>query len=110
MAEFSFGEIAIVDFPFSDGVQSKPRPALVLTMDSDGDLLVARITGNPPEPRFDVVLYDWYSSNLMFESVVRVSKLATLLPSAVKRKIGKLSSHDRERVIAALRTFVDSLD
>jgi mRNA interferase MazF len=110
MAEFSFGEIAIVDFPFSDGVQSKPRPALVLTMDSDGDILVARITGNPPEPKFDVVLYDWYLSSLMFESVVLVSKLATLLPSAVKKRIGKLSDLDRKRVIDGLRAFVDSLD
>ena len=109
MVEVSFGEIVIVNFPFSDGVQSKPRPALVLTKDSDGDVLVTRITSNPPESAFDILLSDWQESNLMDVSAVRVSKLAMLLPSAIKRKIGTLSKRDQERVLAGLHAFVDSL-
>jgi hypothetical protein len=42
-------------------------------------------------------------------SAVRVSKLAMLLPSAIKRKIGTLSKRDRARVLAAFHAFVDSL-
>src|SRR5205807_6093183 len=98
MAEYSFGEIIIIDFPFSDGLRSKPRPALVIASHPDGDLLVARITSNPRESEFDVTLQDSAFSNLMFDSVVRVSKLATVLKEAVKKKIGKLSEQDKKNV------------
>jgi mRNA interferase MazF len=109
MAGFSFAEIIIVDFPFSDGLRSKPRPALVLACDKDNDLLVARITSNPPETEFDVALQDSAFSNLMFDSVVRVSKLATIISSGVKKKIGVLSESDKKAVQKALRGFVESL-
>jgi mRNA-degrading endonuclease toxin of MazEF toxin-antitoxin module len=108
MAGFSFGEIIICDFPFSDGVRSKPRPALFLTSHPDGDLLVARITSNPRETEFDVTLKDSALSNLIFDSVVRVSKLATILPTSAKKKIGSLSERDKKEVKEALRSFVES--
>src|SRR5437868_5209932 len=106
MAGFAFGEIIICDFPFSDGIQSKPRPALIFTSHPDGDLLVARITSNPRENEFDVSLKDSAFSNLIFDSVVRVSKLATITTSSAKKKIGTLSVRDKKAVKEALHSFV----
>ena len=107
--EKKFGEVVLIDFPFSDGIHSKLRPALILSSHSDGDLLVARITSTPRESAFDVALTDWESSNLMFPSVVRVNKLTTLLHSAVVREIGALSERDSSQVIKSLMNFVVSL-
>ena len=38
-----FGEVFIVQFPFTSGAFSKPRPALVL-FDLDQDALICRVT------------------------------------------------------------------
>ena len=105
-----FGTIVLVDFPFSDGIRSKVRPALIISSHSDGDLLLARITSAPRESSFDVPLLDWEPSNLMFDSVVRVNKLTTILQSSVIRTIGGLSAADRRQVFFALRDFVASLE
>jgi mRNA interferase MazF len=43
--EYAIGDVVLVKFPFSDGAQYKPRPALVLTeLDSYGDALLMGIT------------------------------------------------------------------
>ncbi len=39
-----FGDIVLLEFPFTDGQQSKKRPALVLLDTQDGDMIVCRIT------------------------------------------------------------------
>lgn len=50
MSRVSRGQIVLVDFPYSDGAQSKIRPALVVQSDSQNTMLsktiVAMITGN----------------------------------------------------------------
>jgi hypothetical protein len=43
---YSFGDIIITHFPFTDGIGKKPRPALVLCDTDDGDITIARITSS----------------------------------------------------------------
>jgi mRNA interferase MazF len=108
--EYRFGEIVLVDYPFSDGIREKLRPSLVVSSQADGDILLARITSKPSKTPNDIPLTDWKESHLMLASAVRLEKLTSLLATRVEGKIGKLSARDRKRVIAGLRAFVDSLD
>ena len=41
---YRFGDVVLLDYPFTDGVGSKRRPGLVLIPENDGDILFARIT------------------------------------------------------------------
>ena len=55
---YKFGEIVLIAFPFTSGVGSKKRPALVLYDADDPDILVARITSQPVFEKDDLVLTD----------------------------------------------------
>ncbi len=107
---YEYGDIVIVDFPFSDWSKSKRRPALVLAHDLEDDVVLARITSKPRESATDWAMQDWKSSKLLFPSTISLGKLATLSRSLVEKKSGELSARDRAGATQALRTFVESLD
>jgi mRNA interferase MazF len=107
---YQFGDVILVDFPFSDSRAEKRRPGLVLDYDSHGDLLVARITSNPPERATDVWLDDWNIEGLNIPSTVRLLKLAMTNESYVLRYLGRLSVNDISSVVEALRSFVLTLE
>ncbi len=109
MGSYRFGDVILVDFPFSDRNAEKRRPGLVLSQDLHGDLLVARITSSTVELPTDVVLLDWRDAGLNIPSNVRLLKLATTHESYVLRRLGKVSARDRHVAINALQKFLDTL-
>jgi mRNA interferase MazF len=107
MEEYRFGDIVIVNFPFTDGELSKPRPALVLSFDANRDVLLARITSKPYFEPGDFQLVGWQNLGLMFPSTLRASKLTTLKSSRIKQVIGRLSLEEKKAAVKALHAFVD---
>ncbi|HEY3637975.1 MAG TPA: type II toxin-antitoxin system PemK/MazF family toxin [Rhizomicrobium sp.] len=96
------GDVAIVPFPFTDMAVAKPRPALVLSArkaneDSGNTILAMITTAARSHWPHDIVLSDTQSAGLTVASIVRI-KLFTLDNRLIARKIGALSSHDRQVV------------
>jgi hypothetical protein len=56
--EFQFGDIVIVDFPYTNRVQSKLKPSLVLRDSKDSDLLIARINSKRTSSKNDIELIE----------------------------------------------------
>lgn len=103
---YTRGDVVLVPFPFTDLSATKVRPALVVS-DSDyerttGNLIVAQITGRRHNTLTDYAITDWQDANLLKPSVVR-AKLATLSPSLVRHKPGKLAARDMTEVDKRLR-------
>ena len=96
--EYRFGDVILIEYPYSDGLREKLRPALVVIVQSDGDIVFARITSKPSKTTGDVPINDWTTAHLMIPSLVRTEKLSTLLASRIEDKIGTLSDSDREHV------------
>ena len=109
MMHYQFGDIVLVDFPFSDSFGTKRRPALVISHDIDDDVLLARITSKPKESLFDAKMTDWKVSKLLFPSTIRLGKLATLSVNLVGSKIGLLTKNDQAEVIVALERLITSI-
>ena len=109
MTRYSFGDIVIVDFPYSDLSGSKRRPALVLAHDLEDDVVLARITSKPRETETDARIVEWKISKLLFPSTVCLAKLATLSVSLVEEKISELSKSDKREAQMALLRFAESL-
>jgi mRNA interferase MazF len=80
---YQAGDLVLVDFPFTASDPCKPRPALVLLDAGDADVLLARVTTQPHNTRFDVSLSCWKQAGLLAPSTVRLHKLATLAKSRV---------------------------
>jgi PemK-like, MazF-like toxin of type II toxin-antitoxin system len=77
MKHYSAGEVLLLSFPFTDVTGAKRRPALVL-LDLGDDIVVARVTSQLTQTNYDVELTDWQREGLLFPSIVRIHKLATL--------------------------------
>ncbi len=94
MATYEPGEILLLSFPFSNEASSRRRPVLALLDVGDEDIVVARITSQSQQTKFDVQLSEWSAAGLLLPSTVRVHKLATLQKSLVERRLGRLTPLD----------------
>jgi len=92
-----FGDILICDFPFTSGVTSKVRPALLL-FDLQQDAIICRVTSVLHTGSLDVILNDWRSAGLLKPSVVRLGRIITAEKTIFLRRLGTLSAADLEAV------------
>jgi len=98
MASLKRGDVVLVQFPFTDLTTVKVRPALIVSADPQGiDVTLAFISSVLPlaEGPFDIVLKpehkDFGPTGLNRPSVFRMSKLATLESSKIRRRLGEAS-------------------
>lgn len=95
---YKWGDVVLVAFPLTDVSGTRRRPGLVLYDSGDEDVMLARITTQEPRHRTDVRLPGWRAAGLIAESVVRLSKVATIKKSLVDRRLGALSAKDSTMV------------
>ena len=91
---YKWGDVVLVLFPLTDVSGTQRRPGLVLFDSGDEDVVLARITTQEARHPTDVRLSGWKGSGLIAESVVRLSKVATVKKSLVERRLGTLSVKD----------------
>ncbi len=72
------------------------------------DVLLARVTTQPKNSLFDISLANWQQAGLLAPSIVRVHKLATIAKSRVMKRLGTLTSSDRQQVAPAFRQIAGS--
>jgi mRNA interferase MazF len=106
---YSFGDIVILDYPFTNAVGTKRRPGLVSLPEDDGDILFARITSQDPEGIWDLSIQDWSASSLLYPSVIRLSKMVSLEAALIKKEVGRLTVRDKDAVSATLINMVRSI-
>lgn len=86
------GDIILISFPFTDFTGIKTRPALVL-METEQDVTVAFITSQLKwQTQFDILLNPTVENGLKSNSIIRLTKLATIDKKLVLGELGKLSS------------------
>jgi mRNA interferase MazF len=103
-------DVVVVPFPYSDQLAEKRRPALVISnakLHREGFIWIAMITGAGKERRAgDLVIKDLASASLPGASMVRASKIATIEPERIVRRIGSLAKGERTAARKAVVGFV----
>lgn len=101
------GTIALVAFPFTDLSGSKVRPALIISKAPVGDdVIVAFISSNTKKKnKFDVFVKKNTLNGLKSDSVVRVSKIATLEKKILLGELGKLEEKDIFQIQKCIHTL-----
>jgi len=100
------GDVVLIKFPFTDLSGSKLRPAVVL-FDSGNDLIVAFITGVLAVKSIgDISLKRNGTNGLKKDSVLKLSKLATLSKDLVAGKIGVFSDEEITEINRVLREML----
>ena len=74
------GDIVWVDFPFTDGSQSKPRPAMIISnskVNRTGDYLLIMITSKIKKDNLSVEMKnsDYHNKPLEIRSFIRLHKI-----------------------------------
>ncbi len=89
------GDIVLVNFPFTDLLSSKVRPAIVITI-KGADVIILGIFSKIPEkikePHFLIAETDEYfaKTGLKKKSIIKTEKIAVIHNSNIKRTLGFL--------------------
>lgn len=108
------GDIVIVDYPYSDQIRSKIRPALVVQSDIWNqrlhDTIIASITssrhrrvGAPTQYFIDTTTMDGEQTGLRFNSIVQCENLLTYNRSRILSVIGSFSDSAMQQIDACLK-------
>ena len=103
-------DVVVVPFPYSEKLAEKRRPALVVSsakLHRLGFVWLVMITGAAKQKRVgDIVLGDLQAAGLPGPSMVRTSKLATIEPARVVRRIGAIAKAERTELARSILGFL----
>ena len=97
------GSVVLVNFPFTDLLSSKVRPAVVLTQKGD-DVIIVGIFSKVPEYLQDSwVIIDegdpgFKQTGLKKGSVIKTEKIVVLHQSLIRKELGRLSPKLMQKV------------
>ncbi len=104
------GDVVVVPFPYSDRLAEKRRPALVVSnarLAEQGFVWLAMITSAHQRALpHDAPIADLALAGLPAPCVVRPTKIATVEPSRIVRKAGRLGGEETAHALAMVRAFV----
>lgn len=109
-AGFSFGDVVLVPFPFTDQTAAKRRPAVVVSNSAYNttrrDIVIMAITSRMREPLAfgETTVGNWQGAGLVKASVIK-PVFATIEQGLVIRALGALSAADE----ATLRASISQL-
>ena len=87
------GDIVLIQFPFTDLTGSKIRPALIL-IDSHEDVTLCFITTSfNQQTEYDIPLSPTDLNGLKKDSLIRISKIATIDKALILGRLGTLETH-----------------
>lgn len=95
MPTYEIGSVILVNFPFTDLLSFKVRPALVLASHGE-DVIILGIFSKVPEGlqpswvKIDQHEADFRQTGLKKTSIIKTEKITVLHKSLIKRKIGQL--------------------
>jgi mRNA interferase MazF len=101
---FLINEVILLPIPFTDSTSRKVRPAIIVGHSSfAGDLFVVPISSQLQNA--DVLLLDWKAAGLNVPCGIK-PQLATIESNLVIKKIGVLSTRDRDSCKNRLRAWL----
>ena len=108
---YSFGDVVLVPFPFTDQSATKKRPAVVVSSDAYNrarpDIILMAITGHLSDyPRIgEVIVSGWKEAGLLKASTIKPI-LATIENDQIIRKFGRLTQSDSLLLKNALKAIL----
>ena len=108
---YSFGDIVLVSFPFTDQSASKQRPAVVVSSEAyhqtRRDLIIMAVTSQlrPTQGVGDVQLKDWQAAGLLKSSAIK-PVIATIELTLVVKRLGRLKEDDQQKLRTAIAKIV----
>ncbi|MEK6817593.1 MAG: type II toxin-antitoxin system PemK/MazF family toxin [Nanoarchaeota archaeon] len=108
MERFVKGDVVVLDFPFSNLLQVKRRPALIIKVPKGEDVIACQITGDSYEKSVEIQLekIDFQEGNLNRKSYLRLDKIFSVEKSLIKYKIGRLKPEKFNEILEKICNFL----
>lgn len=100
---YSKGDIVVINFPFSDLVNSKKRPMVVLAVKGQ-DIIGCAITSNPDSD--GLPLEEFAEGSLPLRSKIKYGQIHTFIKSLVIKKIARISKKDHHKLIMMINELL----
>jgi len=111
MTAYSFGDVLLVPFPFTDQTTGKQRPAIVVSSTEYNfnrpDIVLMAVTSQvrQPVPYGDTVIINWEKAGLIKPSVMKPI-FTTIEKGLVIKRLGKLAKKDEQALREALQKIL----
>lgn len=94
MGAFAVGGIVLVEFPYSDYLNFKKRPALIIGLADFDNYILCQITSKKFPSRWAISLAksDFVEGSLQLDSYIRPDKIYTVEVFIIDRLVGKASA------------------
>jgi mRNA interferase MazF len=108
---YSFGDVVLVPFPFTDQSAVKKRPAVVISSSSyhraRPDLLIMAVTSQarPATAVGELHLKDWKAAGLIKPSSVK-AVITTIERNLVLKRLGRLKDGDQQALRGAIALII----
>ncbi len=108
---YSFGDVVLVPFPFTDQSAAKKRPAVVISSGAyhraGSDLVIMAITSQVRTMRIagEFQIRQWRNAGLLKPSAVK-PVITTIERGLVLKRLGRLKTEDQQALRSAIVTIV----
>ncbi len=102
---YSKGDIVVINFPFSDLINAKKRPMLVVGNKGE-DIIGCAVTSNPQSEGID--LNKFKEGSLPLKSKVKYWQIHTFLNSLVIKKIAKVTKEDYKLILEKINQLMNN--
>ena len=110
MAGYDFGDVVLVQFPFTDQSGAKKRPALIVSGRANQarrDVVIMAVTSqiNPSGAFAEVIIQDWKAAGLLKPSAIK-PVFATIAQMLILKRSGQLSTRDQLALRNAIAAII----
>jgi len=93
---YSKGDIVVINFPFSDLINAKRRPMVVLAGKGE-DIIGCAVTSNPKSEGVPIESFE--DGSLPFKSKIKYWQIHTFLKDLAIRKVAKISKSTHKELL-----------
>ena len=108
---YSFGDVVLVPFPFTDQAGTKKRPAVIISSDAynttQRDLVIMAVTSQlrPSGALGEALVTGWQAAGLIKLSAIK-PVITTIEQVLVIRRLGQLTAEDQQALRNAIGKIV----
>lgn len=100
---YSKGDIIIINFPFSDLMNAKKRPMVVLAQKGE-DIIGCAVTSNPHSE--GIAIEDFEEGSLPLKSKIKYWQIHTFLKDLAIRKVAKISKRNYKELVTKINGLI----
>ena len=101
---YSKGDIIIISFPFSDLINAKKRPMVVLAQ-KGGDIIGCAVTSNPNSEGIPIESFE--EGGLPLKSKIKYWQIHTFLRDLAVKRIAKISKSTHKELIKKINELFE---